>query len=79
MARFIGSLQGARGGVTRLGHATTGITVVANGWNAGVKVYGSVNSKDEDCFEIFFTGGSNGGRNTKLIARITGESVEVFK
>lgn len=38
MAHFRGTLQGARGQVSRLGHKSTGITAVLQSWNGAVRV-----------------------------------------
>lgn len=79
MARFIGRIHGNRGEATRLGHKVGGMLAEARGWNSGVKVYAMVDENDNDVFEIHSTGGSNAASNPKLIARIVGKTVEVFK
>ena len=61
MARFMGVLQGNKGGVSRLGNKKSGLTVTANGWNIGIKVHCFVNEQGKDEFQIYKTGGSNGG------------------
>jgi len=72
MARFRGYLQsGDRPQVTRLGHKTRGLRVDADGWNSGVTVYASVDEHDRDVFDIYRTGGSNGGASHR-VARIVG-------
>ena len=76
MAQYRGSIEGARGSATRLGHKTTGLRVVANGWQAGIEVR-AYHEEGEDCFDVLLTGGSNGGRTAQIIARvIDGEVVE---
>jgi len=72
MARFRGYLKsGDRPQVTRLGHKTRGLRVDADGWNSGVTVYASVDEHDRDVFDIYRTGGSNGGASHR-VARIVG-------
>lgn len=56
MARFRGTVLGARGEASRLGHR--GIHTVANGWNVGVEVIGA-GQPEGDEFRIVMTGGSN--------------------
>jgi hypothetical protein len=70
MARFLGSVKGSRGEATRLGGSGTGLVVKANGWNLGVRVEASdVNGHDH--FDVYVTGGSNGGSGEKKLAVIT--------
>jgi len=57
MARFRGTLQGSRGEVSRLGHASTGLTVKANGWDAGITVE-TIASQGEDCSPTVKTKGA---------------------
>lgn len=38
MARFRGTVRGGRGEAHRLGHATTGLTARASGWNGSIQV-----------------------------------------
>jgi hypothetical protein len=67
MARFRGTVVGNRSVASRLGHATSGLEVTANGWNFGVRVELVADDKNErDVAHIFLTGGSNGGRETYL-------------
>ena len=61
MARFMGSVQGHRGGASRLGTVKSGLSVSANGWHIGVKIHCFVNEQGKDEFQIYKTGGSNGG------------------
>lgn len=58
----MGIVQGSRGEASRLGGSGSGIRAQAQGWNAGVKVYGDAKPLDpgNDMFQIFLTTGSNG-------------------
>ena len=61
MARFRGTLKGARGQASRLGSGKSGLAVEANGWKVGVSVYAHENNVDgSDLFDIYLSGGSNG-------------------
>ncbi len=68
MAQFRGTLQGQRGGASRLGSKSSGLYVTANGWDAGVKVT-AVHEDGRDVFYVYQTGGSN-GRTTDLCIAI---------
>lgn len=57
MARFRGTVKGCRGAVSRLGHASSGLKVTANGWSCGIRVEVSADGGD-DVFRVFVTGGS---------------------
>lgn len=71
MARFIGYVQGQAGEVSRLGSPRSGITAQAQGWNAGVKVYGHTDGDDvDDVFEVHMTAGSNGGLPSKHLGTV---------
>jgi hypothetical protein len=59
MAHFIGTIEGSRGSVTRLGTPSSGINTVARGWDLGVSVQGSKEA-DGDVFTIYADSGSNG-------------------
>lgn len=68
MAHFIGKVQGSRGGVHRLGHKTSGINVVANGWNKGIAIYGYYDKDTQtDKFKVYLTGGTNNTTPSKEI------------
>ena len=67
MARFRGTVQGSRGGASRLGHH--GITTDANGWDVGVKVEGG-KLGDADSFDIYATGGSNESHYRHRVATV---------
>lgn len=70
MAKFMGTVQGSRGMVHRLGHESRGIAVHAKSWELGVKVNGYVDSKGKVCFDIYKTAGSNGRFSDVLIKTI---------
>lgn len=67
MARFRGTLQGQRGGASRLGSEKSGLVVRCNGWDCGVTVTADV-CNGVDTFCIYKTGGSNKQDDTTLIA-----------
>jgi hypothetical protein len=70
MAQFLGSVQGQRGQVTRLGSKSSGLEVRANGWTVGVCV-AATHVDGKDVFHVFRTAGSNGYGASELIATIT--------
>ena len=80
MAQYLGILQGQRGEVTRLGSKGSGLRVVANGWDAGVKVNAHNETDDTgksiDVFVIEVTGGSNAASPRQVIAIIRNGVVE---
>lgn len=51
MARFYGTIQGARGEATRLGHASSGLRVTAQSWEGRVYVNLSADG-DDDRFHV---------------------------
>jgi hypothetical protein len=55
MARFYGTVQGGRGRATRLGHATTGLTVTAESWQGRLHVHLSTEG-EEDHIELLIKG-----------------------
>jgi len=60
MAQFMGTIQGSRGQATRLGGKPSGLSVSANGWTCGVKVYAYFDeTTGEDRFLVYLTGGSD--------------------
>jgi len=71
MARFIGRVRGGRGEVTRLGGTASGIEVVANGWDVGVRVVGDCRAGGDDVFLVYATGGSNARTSSKVVATIS--------
>lgn len=48
MARFYGTIQGARGPASRLGHKNSGLEVTAQSYNGDVCVFLGVTENDED-------------------------------
>lgn len=60
MSRFYASIQGSRGGATRVGTKNSGLSGHIRGWNVGCRVQLSTNDKDEDICTVILTGGSNG-------------------
>lgn len=74
MARFRAVIKGNRGAASRLGTKSSGIRADVNGWNVGVCVIASVDSRGNDVIRVYRTGGSNGTRD-ELIATI-GETPE---
>ena len=69
MAQFRGTIEGNRGGVSRLGGKASGLTVTADGWNSGVKVE-AFHIDGKDVFRIYKTGGSNAQVNRVLVAEV---------
>ena len=67
MARFRGIVIGGKDKASRLGNRVSGMTVECIGWNIGVKVVASVDSKGGDIIKIYKTGGSNQDTPTKLV------------
>ncbi len=68
MARFRGTVQGARGEVSRLGTTTSGVMSSADGWNLGGTV--EINEEEgSDVVEFTLTGGSNTRSNQRRFAR----------
>lgn len=69
--RFWGSVLGYKGGGTSTTEASrggeTGIQGHIRGWNSGIKVVGSVDTVLGDCFNVFVTSGSNGGKRDVLV------------
>lgn len=66
MARFRGTIIGARGAASRLGHASSGLIVEANGWNAGFRIEVTADG-ERDVFRVYETGGSNNRTPHRLI------------
>ena len=80
MARFRGTVEGDRGGASRLGHRS--ITTNANGWNVGVNVDGGGAKDGGDDFTVWATGGSHQRKRSHLIAEVVeikgGRQVTVY-
>ena len=70
MSHFYGNLKGGRGGVSRGGTKNSGIDCHVRGWNLGVKVYGYVDDKGNDCFKVYRTSGSNDHKSSRLITTV---------
>lgn len=74
MARYMGTLQGARGPASRLGGKDSGLKVIAASWQGGVKVelfpkggtMGDKNPPDEDWCRISFIRWHGGGTDECL-------------
>ncbi len=65
MAQFRGTIEGARGSASRLGHKGSGLKVTANGWDTGARVY--LDHRDgRDHVTVLRTGGSHGGPETVI-------------
>ena len=75
MARFRATVQGMRGEASRLGSKDSGIRTNANGWDSGVIVFGWVDDQEQDVFEIYQTGGSNGGEFRPIAKIVAGQLV----
>jgi hypothetical protein len=71
MARFRGTISGQRGEASRLGSPQSGLSVHANGWDAGVSVNAYVDEHDADVFDVRATAGSGGQHTSVPIARVT--------
>lgn len=67
MATFIAKVQGSRGQAHRLGHSI--ISADVNSWNLGIQVIGTRADDGSVSFEVFKTGGTNGGK-IELIAEV---------
>ena len=70
MARFLAAIEGQSGKeVHRLGSPNSGVRAQAQGWDIGVKVMGHVHF-DQDVFNIYITGGSNGSGGLEFIGTV---------
>jgi hypothetical protein len=69
VARFLAEVEGRSNPVHRLGTPSSGIRAQAQGWDVGVKVYGSADG-DADVFQIYATGGSNGHASPVLVGTV---------
>lgn len=74
MAQFRATIQGTRGEASRLGSKQSGLTVTANGWNAGVRVVAG-HRNGVDTFDIYATGGSGYNSGHGLIATMVGNEL----
>lgn len=78
MSRFYASIEGqASSEATRRGGTASGISGHVRGWDSGVAVNGYVDDQDRDVFEIYATGGSNGGQLPLLIATVVAGQVTI--
>lgn len=75
MARFIGYVQGQAGGASRLGSPRSGISAEARGWNVGVFAAGHAEG-DDDVFDVYITGGSNGSLTRRHLGSVRIEDGE---
>ena len=77
MAQFRARIITARSEVARLGHKTTGLTVEANGWDSGIRVYAS-HEDGKDVFLVYLTGGSHDNAERVVLAEVTGGVVKTL-
>ncbi len=73
MAQFRGIIKSGRSEASRLGHKTTGLNVLGNGWASGVEARLEY-SGNEDIIIIYGTHGSNGMEHKKEIGTIQFDS-----
>lgn len=79
MAQYMGTVQGNRGGASRLGSKNSGMDATARGWNIGGSVWVSYNEKeDRDEVTITLDGGSNGGMFKEILGTFYKDG-EVFE
>tara|TARA_R110000824_G_scaffold10990_2_gene47947 strand:+ start:2072 stop:2311 length:240 start_codon:yes stop_codon:yes gene_type:complete len=79
MAQYKADIIGNRGGVSRLGHKTSGLECWVRGWSSGVEVIALWNEeKEEDEFHVYVTGGSGSGY-TKKVGIVNSESEFIIK
>jgi len=76
MSRFYAEIKGNRGKASRQGFTESGMWSHTRGWNRGVEVICYVDSKDNDCIDVYVTGGSNGATSSKLMAIVTDDKIE---
>jgi hypothetical protein len=73
MARFYGSVDGARRTVGTLGHKE--ISSHTRGWDFGIRVEGRIDA-GEDSFAVYLTAGSNGHASDRLLGTFTRRDLE---
>jgi len=79
MARFYGSIQGARGVETRVGTPQSGMSAHIRGWNTGVNIVLAVDARTgKDQITLYRTGGSNTSALQLLAQWTEGEEAEHF-
>lgn len=66
MAQFYASIQGNRGGSTRMGTKASGISGHIRGWEVGCRVDMSHEGGVDVC-RVYRTGGSNGSRQDEVL------------
>ncbi len=71
MAQFRGTLEGARGSASRLGHKGSGLVTTARGWDVGVRVE-ATHEDGRDVFRVWRDGGSNNGTRVQLLVEVRG-------
>jgi len=70
MAQYRASVQGQRGGASRLGGKSSGISASVHGWHLGVNVSAHYNeSTDCDVIAVAINGGSNGGTPSYMVTK----------
>ena len=69
MAQFFAQINAGRKIVTRLGHKTKGMVVVAQGWDIGVRV-DLQHVKGSDIITVWKTGGTNRGTDKEIIVSL---------
>jgi hypothetical protein len=72
MSRLYGSMDADASKTQATRRAHKNISAHVRGWDNGVEVHAYVDAEDRDCFEVYRTSGSNGGRSAECIARIVG-------
>lgn len=71
MARFYATVYGQAGtNASRVGTAWSGIEGHVCGWEAGIRVVGTVDAQGRDVFEVYLTGGSNSSATVAHIATV---------
>ena len=76
MSRFYAEIKGNRGKASRQGFKDSGMWSHTRGQSPGVEVRGYVDSDDNDCIDVYVTGGSSGATSSKLMATVTDDKVE---
>ena len=70
MSRFYANVSNNRSTITKCGHAD-GLNSHLRGWTKGIKVYIWYDKEtDIEHYQVYETGGSNGGETNKLIHKI---------
>lgn len=74
MAQFYGSMQGNRGGTTRMGSKDSGIQAHVRGWNVGVQAF-VYHEDGVDVCRVYKTSGSTGSAPSELVMEFTEHDV----